>query len=130
MGFPPYKIRIIYYPVSKFVLIQTDKFSKPDSDQRQPSLDPESHALAWRRGSDGTELVKKNLAAAARAPPHLVAEGEKNVPLAPSLSKPSVVFLHCTPSSAVAGAQCRSAAVARVAPGDGPHVGENVVRPL
>jgi len=30
----------------------------------------------------------------------------------------------------MAGAQCRSAAVARVAPGDGPHVGENVVQAL
>jgi hypothetical protein len=69
-------------------------------------VDPESHALAWRRGSDVAELVKKNLAAAANAPPRLVTEGEKSVPLAPSLSKPSGVFLHCTPSSAVAGAQC------------------------
>ena len=43
---------------------------------------------------------------------------------------PSGVFLHCTPSSAMAGAQCRSAAVARVAPGDGPHVGENAVQAL
>ena len=76
-------------------------------------INPESHALAWRRGSDGAELVKKNLAAAAMAPPCLVAEGEKSVPLAPSLSKPSGVFLHCTPSSAIAGAQSRSAAVAQ-----------------
>jgi len=93
-------------------------------------IGPESHALALRRGSDGAELVKKNLAAAAMAPPCLVAKGEKGVPLAPGLGKPSGVFLHCTPSSAVAGAQCRSAAVARVAPGDGPHVGENVVQAL
>ena len=64
---------------------------------------PESHAPALRRGSDGAELVKKNPAAAAMAPLHLVAEGEKSAPLAPSLSKPSGVFLHCTPSSAVAG---------------------------
>ena len=76
------------------------------------------------------ELVKKDLAAAAMAPPCLVAKGEKGVPLAPGLGKPSGVFLHCTPSSAMAGAQCRSAAVARVAPGDGPHVGENVVQAL
>ena len=81
-------------------------------------IDPESHALALRRGSDGAELVKKNLAAAVSAPPRLVAEGEKSAPLTPSLSKPSGVFLHCTPSSAMAGAQCRSAAVARVAPLD------------
>ena len=64
--------------------------------------DPESHALALRRGSDGAELVKKDLC--------LVAKGEKGVPLAPGLGKPSGVFLHCTPSSAMAGAQCRSAA--------------------
>ena len=38
MGFPLYKSKILYYPVSKFVLIQTENFSKPDSDQRQPSL--------------------------------------------------------------------------------------------
>jgi len=63
-------------------------------------------------------------------PPRLVAEGEKNVPLAPSLSKPSGVFLHCTPSSAMAGAQSRSAAVALVATGDGSHVGEDVVQAL
>jgi hypothetical protein len=30
----------------------------------------------------------------------------------------------------VAGAQCRSAAVARVATGDGPHVGEDVAQAL
>ena len=52
-------------------------------------IDPESHALALRRGSDGAELAKKNLAAAASAAHRLVAEGDKNVPLAPSLSKPS-----------------------------------------
>ena len=75
-------------------------------------IDPESHAFAWRRGSDGAELVKKDLAAATMAPPHLVAKGEKSVPLAPGPGKPSGVFLHCTPSSAVVGAQCRSAAVA------------------
>ena len=38
MGFPLYKSKILYYPVSKFVLIQTEFFSKPDSDQGQPSL--------------------------------------------------------------------------------------------
>ena len=31
--------------------------------------DPESHTLAWRRGSDGAELVKKNIAAAANTSP-------------------------------------------------------------
>jgi len=31
-------------------------------------IGPESHALALRRGSDGAELVKKDLAAAAMAP--------------------------------------------------------------
>ena len=31
-------------------------------------VDPESHALAWRRGNDGALLVKKNLAAAATVP--------------------------------------------------------------
>ena len=31
-------------------------------------IDPESHALALRRGSDGAELVKEDLAAAASAP--------------------------------------------------------------
>ena len=71
---------------------------------------------------------RKNLAAAASAPPRLVAEGEKNVPLASSLSKPGGVFLHCTPSSAIAGAQSRSASVALVATGDGSHVGEDVVQ--
>ena len=67
-------------------------------------INPESHALALRRGSDGAELVKKNLAAVANAAPRLVTEGKKKVPLALSLSKPSGVFLHCTPSSAMAGA--------------------------
>ena len=43
-------------------------------------IDPESHAFAWRRGSDGAELVKKDLAAATMAPPHLVAKGEKVPP--------------------------------------------------
>jgi len=38
---------------------------------------PESHAFALRRGSDGGELAKKDLAAAASAAPRLVAEGEK-----------------------------------------------------
>ena len=80
-----------------------------------------SYALALRRGSDGAELVKKDLAAAASAAPRLVAEGEKSVPLAPSLSKPGGVFLHCIPSSAIAGARSRSAAVALVATGDGSH---------
>ena len=79
---------------------------------------------------DGAELVKKNLAAAASAAPRLVAEGEKKAPLAPSLSKPGSVFLHCAPSSAVARAQCRSAAVARIATGDGSHVSEDVVQAL
>ena len=32
MRFPLYKGKILYYPVSKFVLIQTENFSKPDSD--------------------------------------------------------------------------------------------------
>ena len=39
-------------------------------------IDPKSHALALRRGSDGAELVKEDLAAAASAAPCLVAEGD------------------------------------------------------
>ena len=76
------------------------------------------------------ELVKKDLAAAASAPPCLVAEGDKSDPLAPSLSKPGGVFLHCTPSSAIAGAQSCSATAALIATGDGSHVGEDVVQAL
>ena len=56
-------------------------------------------ARSATRGSDGAELVKEDLAAAASAPPCLVAEGDKSAPLAPSLSKPGGVFLHCTTSS-------------------------------
>ena len=44
-----------------------------------------------------------------------MAEGDESAPLAPSLSKPGGVFLHSTLSSAIAGAQSRSAAVALVA---------------
>ena len=59
--------------------------SKGGRMQSLKSIDPESHAFAWRRGSDGAELVKKDLAAAAMAPPHLVAKGEKSAPLAEGL---------------------------------------------
>ena len=92
-------------------------------------IDPESHAFAWRRGSDGAELVKKDLAAAASAAPCLLAEGDKSAPLAPSPSKPGGIFLHCTPSGAIAGAQSRSAEVALVAIGDGsPSVRTGLLR--
>jgi len=56
-------------------------------------IGPESHALALRRGSDGAELAKKDLAAAVMAPPCLVAKGEKSAPLAPGLDKPYVVSI-------------------------------------
>ena len=51
--------------------------------QQHNNNTPATYMLEVRRA------VKKDLAAAAMAPPCLVAKGEKGVPLAPGLGKPS-----------------------------------------
>ena len=61
--------------------------------QQHNNNTPATYMLEVRRA------VKKDLAAAAMAPPCLVAEGDKSAPLAPSRSKPGGVFLHCTSGS-------------------------------